>query len=135
MPREKPERAAREARLACIPSFSCALASCPVRSASMAAVLLACGTKGKRHSLPNSRILIHQPSMSGLGYREVARYLAGELDLDAAVALFKQATHQYAKRQMTWFKRQLNLEWIKLESVENLSQIAENIRHRLENFP
>jgi ATP-dependent Clp protease protease subunit len=32
----------------------------------MAAVLLACGTKGKRHSLPNSRILIHQPSMSGL---------------------------------------------------------------------
>jgi len=35
-------------------------------TASMAAVLLACGTKGKRHSLPHSRILIHQPSMSGL---------------------------------------------------------------------
>src|SRR5215470_5009556 len=34
---------------------------------SMAAVLLACGTKGKRYSLPHSRILIHQPSMSGLG--------------------------------------------------------------------
>ena len=33
----------------------------------MAAVLLACGTKGKRYSLPHSRILIHQPSMSGLG--------------------------------------------------------------------
>jgi ATP-dependent Clp protease protease subunit len=33
----------------------------------MAAVLLACGTKGKRFSLPHSRILIHQPSMSGLG--------------------------------------------------------------------
>ena len=32
----------------------------------MAAVLLACGTKGKRYSLPHSRILIHQPSMSGL---------------------------------------------------------------------
>jgi ATP-dependent Clp protease protease subunit len=32
----------------------------------MAAVLLACGTKGKRYSLPNSRILIHQPSMQGL---------------------------------------------------------------------
>ena len=29
-------------------------------------VLLACGTKGKRYSLPHSRILIHQPSMSGL---------------------------------------------------------------------
>ena len=32
----------------------------------MAAVLLACGSKGKRYSLPHSRILIHQPSMSGL---------------------------------------------------------------------
>jgi len=39
---------------------------CLGQAASMAAVLLACGTKGKRYSLPNSRILIHQPSMSGL---------------------------------------------------------------------
>lgn len=40
---------------------------CVGQAASMGAVLLACGTKGKRYSLPHSRILIHQPSMSGLG--------------------------------------------------------------------
>src|SRR6202166_3236803 len=40
---------------------------CVGQAASMAAVLLACGAKGKRYSLPHSRILIHQPSMSGLG--------------------------------------------------------------------
>ncbi len=39
---------------------------CVGQAASMAAVLLACGAKGKRYSLPNSRILIHQPSMHGL---------------------------------------------------------------------
>src|SRR5579885_1410356 len=39
---------------------------CIGQAASMAAVLLACGTKGKRYALPHSRILIHQPSMSGL---------------------------------------------------------------------
>jgi ATP-dependent Clp protease protease subunit len=39
---------------------------CVGQAASMAAVLLACGTKGKRYSLPHSRILIHQPSLSGL---------------------------------------------------------------------
>ncbi|MBM3739031.1 MAG: ATP-dependent Clp protease proteolytic subunit [Acidobacteria bacterium] len=39
---------------------------CVGQAASMAAVLLACGTKEKRFSLPHSRILIHQPSMSGL---------------------------------------------------------------------
>ena len=40
---------------------------CIGQAASMAAVLLAAGTKGKRFSLPNSRIVIHQPLMSGLG--------------------------------------------------------------------
>jgi len=39
---------------------------CVGQAASMGAVLLACGTKGKRYSLPHARILIHQPSMSGL---------------------------------------------------------------------
>jgi len=39
---------------------------CVGQAASMAAVLLASGAKGKRYSLPHSRILIHQPSMSGL---------------------------------------------------------------------
>lgn len=39
---------------------------CVGQAASMAAVLLACGTKGKRYTLPHSRVLIHQPSMSGL---------------------------------------------------------------------
>src|SRR5205085_8167878 len=40
---------------------------CLGQAASMGAVLLACGTKGKRFTLPHARILIHQPSMSGLG--------------------------------------------------------------------
>src|ERR1700674_356174 len=41
--------------------------TCIGQAASMAAVLLAAGAKGKRYSLPNSRIVIHQPLMSGLG--------------------------------------------------------------------
>lgn len=39
---------------------------CVGQAASMGAVLLACGTKGKRYALPHSRILIHQPTVSGL---------------------------------------------------------------------
>jgi tRNA dimethylallyltransferase len=52
------------------------------------------------------------PSMSGIGYGEIARYLQGELSLDDAVAVFKQATHQYAKRQMTWFRRDRRIQWL-----------------------
>src|SRR5579872_2455151 len=42
---------------------------CIGQAASMAAILLACGSKGKRYSLPHSRILIHQPTLSGLAGR------------------------------------------------------------------
>jgi tRNA dimethylallyltransferase len=52
------------------------------------------------------------PSMSGIGYREIAQVVSGELDLGAAVVQFKHATHQYAKRQMTWFRRDQRIVWL-----------------------
>jgi tRNA dimethylallyltransferase len=57
------------------------------------------------------------PSMSGLGYREVAQFLAGSIDLRTAVAQFKHATHQYAKRQMTWFGARPAIHWLNAEDV------------------
>src|SRR5262249_12473296 len=64
------------------------------------------------------------PSMSGLGYREVASYLAGEADLPSAVAHFKQATHQYAKRQMTWFERRPQIRWLEAASARPEAVLA-----------
>ncbi len=52
------------------------------------------------------------PSMSGIGYRQLAQYLRGELDLAEATAQLKQATHLYAKRQMTWFGRDQRVHWL-----------------------
>lgn len=52
------------------------------------------------------------PSMSGIGYREIAQVVRGELDLPSAVAQFKHATHQYAKRQLTWFRRDRGIVWL-----------------------
>jgi len=52
------------------------------------------------------------PSMSGIGYREIATMLRGELSLADAMAQLKQATHQYAKRQMTWFRRRPRIQWL-----------------------
>lgn len=46
------------------------------------------------------------PVMRAIGVREIARWLAGELDHDSMVALVCTATRQYAKRQYTWFSRQ-----------------------------
>ena len=57
------------------------------------------------------------PSMSGLGYRELARFVDGQLALDEAVAQLKQATHLYAKRQMTWFGRDQRIQWLDAASA------------------
>ena len=53
------------------------------------------------------------PSMSGIGYREIARVLRGHTPLDEAVAQLKHATHQYAKRQMTWFRKEKGAVFVK----------------------
>ena len=66
------------------------------------------------------------PSMSGLGYREIARYVAGDLPLEAAVAQFKQATHLYAKRQVTWFGARPAIRWLAAAaaSVDQVLQVS-----------
>ena len=53
------------------------------------------------------------PSMSGIGYKQMGLYLRGEASLDEAVNILKQDTRRYAKRQMTWFKRDKSIFWIK----------------------
>ena len=52
--------------------------------------------------------------MTGHGYAEAAAYLAGEWSLDEAVAVTARRTRQYAKRQLTWFRRDPRVTWIPL---------------------
>ena len=51
-------------------------------------------------------------SMQGLGYREMIGYLEGEYDLERAVYLIKRNTRHFAKRQITWFKRERDVIWV-----------------------
>ncbi len=52
------------------------------------------------------------PAFESLGYRELLGYLDGETDLDAAVLEIKKETRRYAKRQLTWFRREEGYRWI-----------------------
>ncbi len=59
------------------------------------------------------------PSMSGIGYRQIGLHLRGEVTLAEAMEILKQDTRQYAKRQMTWFKRDKRIQWVKnIEEAE-----------------
>ena len=56
--------------------------------------------------------------MSGHGYGEAAAHLAGEWSLDRAIEMTARRTRQYAKRQMTWFRRDPRIMWLAAGSVE-----------------
>jgi tRNA dimethylallyltransferase len=47
---------------------------------------------------------LRQSAFSSIGYREIGRYLKGEIDLSSAVELIKISTHRFARRQYTWFR-------------------------------
>ncbi|MBQ4515946.1 MAG: hypothetical protein II978_04050, partial [Clostridia bacterium] len=51
-------------------------------------------------------------SMQGIGYKEILSYLDGELGLDEAIELVKKNSRNYAKRQLTWFKRDERYKWL-----------------------
>jgi tRNA dimethylallyltransferase len=54
-------------------------------------------------------------SMQGIGYKEVVSYLEGEISLEEAVDRIKKETRHFAKRQITWFKRESEVTWIEME--------------------
>ena len=51
-------------------------------------------------------------SMQGLGYKEILAYLDGECTLEEAVYILKRDTRHFAKRQLTWFRREQEVRWI-----------------------
>lgn len=58
---------------------------------------------------------INNVSMQGLGYKEVLDYLDGKITLDEAIYIIKRDTRHFAKRQITWFKREKDVTWINKE--------------------
>lgn len=56
-------------------------------------------------------------SMQGLGYQEILAYLEGEITLERAVYLIKRDTRHFAKRQLTWFRRERDVIWLNKEQL------------------
>ncbi len=57
-------------------------------------------------------------SMQGLGYKEILAYLDGEYALDEAVYTIKRDTRHFAKRQLTWFRRERQVTWIQKKKYD-----------------
>jgi len=69
----------------------------------------------------------NKTAMQALGYRQVVEHLRGERSLPETVELVKIRTRQFAKRQMTWFRRQAQLKWLQWEAGEAASGIIKRL--------
>ena len=73
-------------------------------------------------------------AMQAIGYRQVVEHLRGERGLDETIQLVKARTRQFAKRQLTWFRHKLAVEWIELDAGTRTDQVVERILTRIKAF-
>jgi tRNA dimethylallyltransferase len=73
----------------------------------------------------------NKTAMQAIGYRQVVEHLRGDRTLVETIELVKSRTRQFARRQLTWFRRQLEPEWIELKPDESLEQIANLIQSKM----
>lgn len=71
-------------------------------------------------------------SMQGIGYKEIISFLRGECSIEDAVELIKRNTRRFAKRQLTWFRRDQRITWIDVENYNDKSEIASEIAMQFE---
>lgn len=72
-------------------------------------------------------------SMQGIGYKEIISYLEGEVNLDEATTILKRNTRRYAKRQLTWFKRDKRVKWIDVDKFNTIEETSNFIIDILNN--
>ena len=67
-------------------------------------------------------------SMQGLGYKEIIEYLDGNISLEEAIYILKRDTRHFAKRQLTWFRREKVTTWIDKSEYSNEKEILQQIK-------
>jgi len=66
-------------------------------------------------------------SLNTVGYKEIFKYLNGEWSLDKAIEKIKTNTRRYAKRQLTWFKKDVEIKWFRPEETDEIINYIESI--------
>jgi len=66
-------------------------------------------------------------AMQALGYKEMAQFLEGTVDLNEAVRLTKKRTKMYAKRQYTWFRKEPDIHWIDITGITEAENIFDKV--------
>ena len=63
-----------------------------------------------------------------IGYKELIPYFEGQASLEDCIEKIKMETRRYAKRQLTWFRRDKRINWIEVDKYKNIEEILENVK-------
>ncbi|MBQ7119626.1 MAG: tRNA (adenosine(37)-N6)-dimethylallyltransferase MiaA [Oscillospiraceae bacterium] len=88
-------------------------------------MMLKAGLCDEVQKLLESGVSANATSMQAIGYKEMVSYFAGNCSLADAAEQIKQSSRRYAKRQMTWFKRNKNMRWISVDKSKNISDLLQ----------
>lgn len=69
-------------------------------------------------------------SMQGIGYKEMLHYINGQLSFEEAIDLIKKRSRNYAKRQLTWFRKEKRAMWVDKDIFDNNNDIVEVIKSK-----
>lgn len=68
-------------------------------------------------------LTINNQCMQGIGYKEILEYLDGNISLEQSIEKIKTSTRHYAKRQLTWFRNQVDAVWINLSEISKVDAV------------
>jgi len=94
-------------------------------------IMLEMGLMDEIRSLLASGIPEKATSMQAIGYKEFVDALYGRCSVDDAAALVKQASRRYAKRQLTWFRRNSAIHWLRRQKGQQAAEIVAAARQIL----
>lgn len=94
--------------------------------------MLEMGLLEEIHSLFRMGISEKATAMQAIGYKEFTDYLAGNCTLGQAVAQVQQSSRHYAKRQLTWFRKNPQIHWLTRKPGQETNEILKTLRHILE---
>lgn len=83
-------------------------------------IMLEKGLVNEVKSLLEMGVTSENTAMQGIGYKEIAEYISGKVTLEEAAETIRRRTRNYAKRQMTWFRRNPRINYVKYENVEKM---------------
>jgi tRNA dimethylallyltransferase len=73
---------------------------------------------------------IRSQSIKAIGYKELYQYFDGDISLDESIRLIKRNSRRYAKRQLTWFRNKMNVEWFE-SHIENFNQTIDEVMKQI----